>query len=150
MEHLVWADTAILKAVRAHPGASADEEMRKVLNHIAGVQRAFVSLFLNRPFDIEKEMRIPDWLDETEGQFRAAHAEELAFVNGLDELGLARVIAMKWIPGLQVSVAEALVQVAMHSQSHRGQCASRLRSLGGKPPMTDFIIWLKERSGDAA
>jgi hypothetical protein len=37
------------------------------------------------------------------------------------------------------------MQVVMHSQSHRGQCASRSREPGGKPPMTDFIIWLRTR-----
>jgi uncharacterized damage-inducible protein DinB len=29
----------------------------------------------------------------------------------------------------------------MHSQHHRGQNATRLRELGGEPPMTDLIVW---------
>jgi uncharacterized damage-inducible protein DinB len=37
------------------------------------------------------------------------------------------------------------MQVVMHSQSHRGQCASRLRAAGGQPPTLDFIVWLKDR-----
>ena len=38
-----------------------------------------------------------------------------------------------------------MMQVAMHSLGHRAQCATRLRALGGNPPNTDFILWLKER-----
>ena len=34
------------------------------------------------------------------------------------------------------------MQAAMHSHYHRGQNATRLRELGGVPPMTDFIVWL--------
>ena len=34
-----------------------------------------------------------------------------------------------------------LLQALTHSQHHRGQNASRMRQLGGKPPMTDFIVW---------
>ena len=48
-------------------------------------------------------------------------------------------------PGGGCSIAHAYVQVCMHSQGHRSQCATRLRSLGGKPPVTDFIVWLKDR-----
>ena len=61
----------------------------------------------------------------------------------LEEAGLSRVLDLPWI-GSRASTAEALPQVVMHSQAHRGQCAARLRALGGNPPMTDFIIWVKD------
>jgi uncharacterized damage-inducible protein DinB len=38
-----------------------------------------------------------------------------------------------------------MMQVVMHSQGHRSQCATRLRQLGGTPPAMDFVLWLKER-----
>ena len=34
------------------------------------------------------------------------------------------------------------MQCVMHSQYHRGQNATRLRELGGSPPITDYILWL--------
>jgi uncharacterized damage-inducible protein DinB len=46
-------------------------------------------------------------------------------------------------------VAQAIVQVCMHSQGHRAQCAKMLRRLGGAPPMTDFILWLANRAAPA-
>jgi uncharacterized damage-inducible protein DinB len=44
-------------------------------------------------------------------------------------------------PPLTITVAEALAQMAMHSQWHRGQNATRLRELGYEPPTTDLIVW---------
>lgn len=57
---------------------------------------------------------------------------------------LAESIAIPWIPAppLSLTVAEALTQAAMHTHYHRGQNATRLRELGGEPPMTDYIYWL--------
>jgi uncharacterized damage-inducible protein DinB len=46
-------------------------------------------------------------------------------------------------PLLKISVEHALTQAAMHSHYHRGQNATRLRELGGQPPPTDFIAWLR-------
>lgn len=143
--HQAWADTAILAAVRKQDGAAEDAALRRTLHHIVLVQRVFLSVFLGRAFDLEAELRSPASFDALEALFREAHREELAFVDALDDAGLARTVPLPWIEGLRPSVEQALMQVVMHSQSHRGQCAAALRALGGEPPMTDFIIWLKDR-----
>ena len=53
-------------------------------------------------------------------------------------------IEIPWFqPALKISRQQALMQAAMHSHYHRGQNATRFRELGGVPPMTDFIIWLR-------
>ena len=142
--HQAWADAAILAAVRSHPAAAEDEALRKTLHHIAVTQRAFLSLFLERPFDPKTEFRIPTELKDIEALFREAHRDETAYVGKLEEAGLSRVLDLPWI-GSRASTGEALMQVVMHSQSHRGQCATRLRAIGGNPPMTDFIVWIKDR-----
>ena len=41
-----------------------------------------------------------------------------------------------------IRVDEALVQVAMHTQHHRGQLMTRLKDFGGEPKNVDWIIWL--------
>jgi len=148
--HQQWADNRILEAVRAHPSAGQDEDLRKRLNHMGGVQRAFLSLFLARPFDIASEMSVPETLDEIERRFSEAHARGLQFVRGLADADLARIMEMPWISGLRLTVGQALLQVVMHSQHHRAQCSMRLRQLGGSPPMVDYIMWLKERQDQGA
>jgi uncharacterized damage-inducible protein DinB len=143
--HQEWADTTLLRAVQAHKEAENDSQLRSTLHHIVTVQRAFLSLFLERPFDMQKELQVPAALADEERLFIDTHREELSFVTSLGESNLARVIEMPWIPGSRPTLAEALIQVVMHSQNHRGQCLSRLRTLGGTPPTLDFIIWLKDR-----
>lgn len=45
-------------------------------------------------------------------------------------------------PTFIVTTTQALIQVAMHSQYHRGQNATRLRDVGGTPPTIDFVLWI--------
>jgi uncharacterized damage-inducible protein DinB len=143
--HQAWADAALLQAVRAHAEAAADERLRWTLHHIVMVQRGSLALLLGRPFDRKKERQIPASLDEFERLYRETHAEELSFAGRLEAADLAQPFKMPWIADCNIPVAEALVQVVMHSQNHRGQCLSRLRELGAKPPTLDFILWAKDR-----
>lgn len=63
---------------------------------------------------------------------------------------LEEVIEISWFqPALKISRRHALMQAAMHSHYHRGQNATRFRELGGTPPMTDFIVWLRDGQPEA-
>ena len=143
--HQAWADAVMLDTVAKHNPTFDDEILRKTLHHIAVVQRAFLSLFLERPFDIQKELAVPASGGDFISLSRQTHAEAITFVNGVEEARLSRAIDVPWFPGLRISLGEAMMQVVIHSQSHRGQCALRLRTLGTEPPITDFIVWLKDR-----
>ena len=58
---------------------------------------------------------------------------------------MEELVEVPWFkPVVKISVRQALTQAAMHSHYHRGQNATRLRELGGVPPMTDFIVWLTQ------
>jgi uncharacterized damage-inducible protein DinB len=146
-QHQEWADRELLAVVWTHRKAAEDDRLRATLHHIATVQRAFLSLFLARPFDIAKEIEVPASLETVEALFHDAHRAGLSFVAGLKEPDLARVIEMPWIPGARPTLAQAIMQVIMHSQNHRGQCLSRLRELGATPPTLDFIRWVRDRPG---
>jgi uncharacterized damage-inducible protein DinB len=145
IRHQEWADETILKAVRDHEPAAEDRALRKALHHIVVTQRAFLSLFLSRAFDVAKEMKTPESLEGIEELFREAHADLARFVRGLDEGQLEGILPLPWIEGARPAVKQALMQVVMHSQHHRGQAASRLRELGGKPPMVDYILWVRDQ-----
>jgi len=142
--HQAWADAAILSAVRSHPESLRDEWLLKTLHHIVTVQRFYLSRFLGRPFDKEKESQIPTNIDRLIGLYRATHEEELAFLDGLVEADLERRFELTVLRS-QPTFAEGLTQIVMHSQNHRGQCLSRLRENGAKPPTLDYILWAKER-----
>ena len=62
----------------------------------------------------------------------------------LEPEALSRTLHVPWFPDppCVLTTAEALVQVAMHTQHHRGQCMTRLKDFGGEPKNVDWIIWL--------
>jgi uncharacterized damage-inducible protein DinB len=144
--HQAWADAALFTAVRKHDVAAKDKSLRDNLHHIVLVQRFFLSRFLDRPFDVQSELQQLPSLDDYEQQFREAHSDFLAIMNHLDPAELSRVIEHPYLPESHPTFAEALMQVVMHSQYHRGQCSARLRALGGEPPTTDFIVWISRRA----
>lgn len=43
-------------------------------------------------------------------------------------------------------VEDILTQLLTHGAYHRGQIATRLRSIGVDPPKTDFIFWCRRQS----
>jgi len=147
--HQTWADVTMLKAVAGQEGAFADEEVRKWLHHIVTVQRFFLSLFQGRAFDWEREKQVPDTPGAMERLFEEAHADGAAYTARLDAAELARTIEFPIMKEFHPPVRDALMQVVMHSEHHRAQVAMRLRALGGKPPMTDYILWIRDVAGKA-
>jgi len=148
-EHQAWADAALLEAVRGNADARKDEKLRSTLHHIAMVQRAFFALYTSQPFDMQKESKVPESFADLEASFRQAHEQQLGFLSQLADDQLTRNVDMPWIPDCRVSLAQVLLQVVMHSQNHRGQCLTRLRSIAGNAPTLDFIIWAKDRPAAA-
>jgi uncharacterized damage-inducible protein DinB len=102
-------------------------------------------LTLGRPFLQEEESPVPESLEAIAARYRETHSQELEWWSQLRESELARTLETRFIPGHQYSIAQAAMQVCMHSHGHRAQCATRLRLLGGTPPAMDFVLWLKER-----
>jgi uncharacterized damage-inducible protein DinB len=68
----------------------------------------------------------------------AIEAEQRAFVDGLDEAGLARVVSYKNTEGAQFNVAlGALLQhVVNHATHHRSEAATMITLISGSPPDT--------------
>ena len=68
----------------------------------------------------------------------ALESEQRAFVDGLDEAGLARVVSYKNTEGAQFNVAlGALLQhVVNHATHHRSEAATMITLISGSPPDT--------------
>jgi|SRR5690242_175835 len=145
IRHKAYANAALLKAIRRHEPAAQDPELRKLLHHIILADRFWLLLTLGRPFLQEEESPVPESLEAIAARYRETHTQELEWWSQLRESELARTLETRFIPGHQYSIAQAAMQVCMHSHGHRAQCATRLRLLGGTPPAMDFVLWLKER-----
>lgn len=141
--HQAWADGEHWRALEAHAGALDDAALRTRLHHIHLVQGAFLAVVKGRPVRLS---RLEDYagMAELKAEARRYHDDVGAWLDGLDSARLAESVTIPWFeaPPCTVTLAQALTQAAMHSHYHRGQNATRLRELGGAPPLTDFIVWL--------
>ena len=143
--HQEWADAEHWRAFEEYPAALDDRAVRTRLHHIHLVQSGF--LWIVGPRTVQFAMtKVEDFanISDLKTFARRVHSELSAMRSGMEESRLAETIEVPWFrPPLKISVRHALTQAAMHSHYHRGQNATRLRELGGVPPGTDFIVWLR-------
>ena len=92
-------------------------------------------------------MRFPGSLEPLIESYKETAAMEMEWLSRCDDAELRRQLVTPRLPGKSFTVSEAVMQICLHSYGHRSQSAMRLRSLGGTPPPTDFILWVTERPG---
>jgi uncharacterized damage-inducible protein DinB len=144
-----WADAQVWAAVAALPAAADDASLRQRLHHIHMVQRAFLQVWKG---DASGPQR--SGFDDNAallGWAREYYAGIDGYLDGLGGEDLQRAAVVPWARMFESrlgrtaaapTLGETLLQVAMHSAYHRGQVNTRLRELGGEPPLTDFIVWV--------
>lgn len=145
LQHKWTANACLLKAIGQHEKAAQDEELRKLLHHVLLANRFWFSLSAGLAFVLEQESVVPQSLQAVTINYRETCVQESEWLSRLQDSDWARRLQTSYIQGASFSVAEAMMQVCMHSHGHRAQCATRLRFLGGTPPAMDFIAWLKDR-----
>jgi uncharacterized damage-inducible protein DinB len=142
LAHAEWANAVFFHTWGKSP-ARDHEEMRRRVEHIVGVQQGFLAMLRG-----EQPGRPPEGppasFDDLKARAQTSHAALRDFAAALTPEGLERKVRIPWFPDppCVISVGDALVQVAMHSQHHRGQCMTRLKDFGGEPKNVDWIIWL--------
>ncbi len=142
-QHQEWADAEHWRAIRDHPAASADSAIGARLHHIHLVQRSFLSVCRGEQPE-RPSLESFGGMDQLCAYARSYHEDVRPWLADITPDRLQQSVSIRWFkdPPLQLPVSQALTQAVMHSHYHRGQNASRLRELGGEPPMTDFIVWL--------
>lgn len=143
--HKGYADAALLNAIRQNDTAASDPELRELLHHVLMANRFWLLTVLGAPFNHEAEARPWPSFEAVMQRYGSTHAQETAWLEAATQTDLGRVLEDARIPNGQCSVAQAFMQVCLHSHGHRAQCAKLLRRLGGVPPPTDFILWLTSR-----
>jgi uncharacterized damage-inducible protein DinB len=142
LAHADWANAVFFHTWGKSP-AREHEELRRRVGHIIGVQEGFLAVLRGQPAVVPPQGPPPSH-DELKKRAQASHVGLREFVESLPSDGLTRQVRIPWFPDppCVVTVAEALVQVATHTQHHRGQCMTRLKDFGGEPKNVDWIIWL--------
>jgi uncharacterized damage-inducible protein DinB len=142
--HQAWASSEHWRAIRSHGPAATDPAIHNRLHHIMLVEQGFlwVAQGGRGPFSMTKPEDFAS-LDTLAPVARGVDSEVVALVESMDDASYEVQVAIPWFkqPPLTLSLGQALLQAAMHSQYHRGQNATRLRELGGEPPLTDLIFW---------
>ena len=145
VRHKWHANAAMMQAVRQHDAAPQDEEIRRLLHHILQANRYWLLLALQKEFVTAEEMRISDTLDDLIDRFRETSFVELDWILQLPDSELVRQLRARSLPDRSFSLADSILQVCLHSHGHRAQCATRLRALGGTPPLMDYISWVSQK-----
>jgi uncharacterized damage-inducible protein DinB len=143
-EHQAYADAAMVNAIRRHETAARDEQLRTLLHHILLAHRFWVHSSQGLPFVAEAEAPVPDSLETIAARYQETQARERQWLAGVQESDLDRLLESPLFEGRRYAVRDGLMQVCLHSQGHRSQCASKLRTLGGEPPALDYVLWIKD------
>lgn len=150
LAHCEWANAVFFRIWAASP-VPEHEELRRRVEHLILVQHNFHRLVTGGPPTFPTDAP-PKSHAELKAWARASHAEWTHFGQSLDAVAFDRRVALPWFrdPPCEVSVAEAMVQVALHAQHHRGQLMTRLADFGGTPENVDWVIWLWRQRPEAA
>ena len=145
--HVEWADAAVWRAVMASEVSQADEKLRELFYHSHLVQRAWLRAW-------HGEQREYPTFDDVKSLMKWGRSYYPAVWSRLETLTDEQIAGIMQVPWAEIverelgrepekiTIAESMLQVALHSQYHRGQINARLRALGGEPPRVDYIIWL--------
>jgi uncharacterized damage-inducible protein DinB len=145
VDHKGHANAALLSAIRQNAAAAADPELSQLLHHILLANRFWLLSVLGLPFVLEDESRHAPSFDALVQRYARTQAQEAAWIDTAAARDLERTLKTPLIPTGECSVAQAFMQVCMHSHGHRAQAATLLRGHGGTPPAGDFILWLTTR-----
>jgi uncharacterized damage-inducible protein DinB len=147
--HMEWADSKVWAAVLASENGQTDTKLREYFYHLHMVQRAFLRTWLGEPRDtpyptFDDAQSLMDW-------GRSYYSQAFAHLEILTDEKLSEPMPLPWAGMVEqrlgrkpetTTVGDTALQVAMHSQYHRGQINARLREVGGEPPLVDYIAWV--------
>lgn len=147
--HMEWADAEVWKAVLSSAEAKTDTRLRETLYHLHLAQWAFLRTWRGE----SRDTPYPKYGDLPPiGAWALRYHRELAkHITTFDDRKLSESMALPWAdiverrlgrPPGPTTLGETALQVVLHSAYHRGQVNTRLRSVGGSPPLVDYIGWV--------
>ena len=149
-EYNEWANERVIGSLRELPEADYVREMgggwpsvRATFVHIAGATDAWAERFAGKEaLVLPKESDLPK-LEDAVALLLEAQRKHRAHLKTLTREKLDRPFSWKNLSGeVKAAPYEIVVRhVVNHQTYHRGQIASMLRRLGGKPIATDMVRW---------
>jgi len=148
-EHERYANAKTLEMLQSVPEANQSRpEFHKAVGkmaHLVAARKRWLYR-LGHPLPGEMPPPFPPGvtLADLPKQVQETEAAWVKYLDQLDERELAREIEFDVPEGkMSWDVASGLTQVSGHAWYHRGQIATLVDMLGGKPVDTDYIVWCK-------
>jgi uncharacterized damage-inducible protein DinB len=135
-ERILAVCDGLSHAERTAPFPELGGSILELLGHIVGVQEAFLALLTGGA------ARYPE--NGPFGQVRAAFASVAeGYLEAIPELErkLATPVFIPWFKR-EITIEQALTQVATHSVQHRAGVAAGIARAGHEAPGLDFIQWV--------
>jgi uncharacterized damage-inducible protein DinB len=147
LSHAEWADALVWKAALASGGE--DDELRAKLHHLHLVQWAYLHIWRAEQVRPRELSTFPT-LAGIRGWAREYYRELPSYLGALSDPDLGSEVRIPWADRLvqrfgrarPTTLAESVLQVALHSSYHRGQVVRRLRELDVEAPVSDFLAWI--------
>ncbi len=149
LTHMEWADAETWRAVRGLAPAQTDERLRWLFHHSHLVQSIYLQAWRADPFVLTEVQAYPD-LGSIESWARPYYPRATAFAQSVDDDRFGRPLPVPWAQmivekfgtELPVTLGESIWQVFLHTSYHRGQISTRIREIGGEPPLIDYLYWV--------
>ncbi len=149
LRHMEWADALLWRAIGDATRPAGDRPLMERLYHLHAVHWAYLQIWRGEQVAIPKLDTFAD-LPALEAWARACYAELPGFLDSVDEAALGRLITLPWADELvkrfgsahPATLAQTMLQVALHTAHHRGQLMTKIRGLGTEPPLVDFVAWI--------
>lgn len=124
-----------------------------LLAHIAAARMLWLHRFgvtETGPTTFEELFPTGVTLEEAARGVREMESTWTSYLDTLDEREAERTFEYRSTEGdrYRNRIEDQLAQLFGHSFYHRGQIAAIVRSLGGTPAETDFVLWTRERISD--
>jgi uncharacterized damage-inducible protein DinB len=145
--HMDWADQRLLTLMNTVALARARASMR-LFSHLLAAERVWMLRLRGEDSSVQAiwpELTLEE-LNMLAAENRSAYAR---YLDALDEGDLTSEVAYTNQQGspYRTKVCDILIHVAMHGSYHRGQIAAVVRGAGAEPVNTDYITYVRERSG---
>jgi uncharacterized damage-inducible protein DinB len=137
-----WATRAAANSLKGLE--KKDERLGELLSHLVAAQK----LWLNRT--LKREIHINPWeklsVQDSISQSTAVTAEWINLLESLSDKDLDKRIEYINTKGEKYvsTVKDIVTQVINHSTYHRAQIAQRVKALGNKPAVTDYIVYQRQ------
>lgn len=149
LDHMEWADALLWQAALSLPQAHSDPRMQELLYHVHLVQQLYLQTWRGEPLVVTKRSALPN-LSAIQAWAHPFYADARAFLTAREERELQQPVHFPWEARLAerfgtvhpATLEESALQVVLHTAHHRAQLCTRLRELGGEPPLLDFIAWI--------